>query len=158
MKMRVLICSLVVLFALQGYNIYGQTIEKSRSVTESFKITPETEIEILNKYGNIHIIPWEKDSVKFEIELMVRGTKQSKVDKSFDYVEFDFKTTKYYIIAQTLFAGKSSFWSDVSDLTGAIFNSSTKSILINICNKNLCSAVCKLCRDVFTDCACRSGY
>ena len=111
---------------LFGYNIYGQTVEKSRTVTETFKIGPDTEIEIINKYGNIHLIPWEEDSVRFEIELMVRGTKQSKVDKSFDYIEFDFKTSKYYIIAQTLFAGKSGFWSDVSDLTGAIFNSSTK--------------------------------
>ena len=111
---------------LFGYNIYGQTVEKSRSVTETFKVGPDTEIEIINKYGNIHLIPWDKDSVRFEIELMVRGTKQSKVDKSFDYIEFDFKTSKYYIIAQTLFAGKSGFWSDVSDLTGAIFNSSTK--------------------------------
>ena len=125
--MRLLICSLVLLFTLlSGYNSYGQTVEKSRTVIETFKIDSDTEVEIINKYGNIHLIPWEKDSVKFEIELMVRGTKQSKVDKSFDYIEFDFKTSKYYIIAQTLFAGKSSFWSDVSDLTGAIFNSSTK--------------------------------
>ncbi len=111
---------------LFGYNIYGQTVEKSRTVTETFKVESDTEIEIINKYGNIHLIPWDKDSVHFDIELMVRGTKQSKVDKSFDYIEFDFKTSKYYIIAQTLFAGKSGFWSDVSDLTGAIFNSSTK--------------------------------
>jgi hypothetical protein len=117
----------VLLFTLlNGYNSYGQTVEKSRKVTESFKIDSDTEVEIINKYGNIHLIPWDKDSIRFEIELMVRGTKQSKVDKSYDYIEFDFKTTKYYIIAQTLFAGKSSFWSDVSDLTGAIFNSSTK--------------------------------
>ncbi len=67
-----------------------------------------------------------KDSVRFEVEIMVKGNKQSKVDKSFDYIEVDFKTSKYYVIAQTLFAGKSSFWSDVSDLTGAIFSSSTK--------------------------------
>lgn len=127
MKTRVLICSLVLLFTqLTGYNIYGQTVEKSRTVKEVFKVMPKTEIEIANKYGNIHIIPWEKDSVKFEIELLVKGTKQSKVDKSFDYIEFDFKTSQYYVIAQTLFAGKTSFWSDVSDLTGAIFNSSTK--------------------------------
>ena len=127
MKKRLLIYSLVLIFAhISGYNIYGQTIEKSRSVVEAFKLEADTEVEIVNKYGNIHLIPWEKDSVKFEIELVVRGSKQSKVDKSFDYVEFDFKTSKYYVIAQTLFAGKSSFWSDVSDLTGEIFNSSTK--------------------------------
>ena len=113
-------------FLLQGKIGYSQTIEKSRSYAESFKVGPETEIEVVNKYGDIHIIPWKKDSVRFEIELVVRGTKESRVDRSFDYIEIDFKDSKYYVIAQTLFAGKSSFWSDVSDLTGAIFNSSTK--------------------------------
>jgi hypothetical protein len=125
--MRVSICSLVLLFTLSfGYIAQGQTVEKSRTVKKTFKVEAGTEIEIVNKYGNIHLIPWEKDSVQFKIELMVKGTKESKVDKSFDFIEFDFKNTKYYIIVQTLFAGKSSFWSDVSDLTGAIFNSSTK--------------------------------
>jgi hypothetical protein len=95
-------------------------------VKRTFKVEAGTEVEIANKYGNVHIVPWEKDSVRFVIELMVKGTKETKVDKSYDYIEFDFKNTKYYVIAQTLFAGKSSFWSDVSDLTGAIFNSSTK--------------------------------
>ena len=126
MKILVFKCSLLLLIMFGSLIGYGQTIEKSRKVTEVFKVGEGTEIEIINKYGNIHLIPWEEDSVKFIIELMVKGSKQSKVDKSFDYIEFDFKTSKYYIIAQTLFAGKSSFWSDVSDLTGAIFNSSTK--------------------------------
>lgn len=127
MKIRVSICSLVLLLTLSfGYTAQGQTVEKSRTVTETFKVGPDTEIEIVNKYGNIHLIPWEKDSVQFTIELVVKGTKDAKVDKTYDFIEFDFKTTKYYVFAQTLFAGKSSFWSDVSDLTGAIFNSSTK--------------------------------
>jgi hypothetical protein len=111
---------------LLGFNLRAQTIEKSRIINKTFLVSPDAEIEIANKYGSIHLIPWKKDSVRFEIEIMVRGTKQAKVDKSYDYIEIDFKSSKYYLIAQTLFAGKSSFWSDVSDLTGAIFNSSTK--------------------------------
>ena len=127
MKIRLFTCSFLLLFTLfTGYNMYAQTIEKSRTVKKTFKVEAGTEIEIANKYGNVHIVPWEKDSVQFTIELLVKGTKESKVDKSYDYIEFDFKNTQYYVIAQTLFAGKSSFWSDVSDLTGAIFNSSTK--------------------------------
>ncbi|MEJ2594601.1 MAG: hypothetical protein P8100_05635 [bacterium] len=127
MKKIASLCSLLLIVLLFSNNMgFSQTIEKSRSYTETFKTGPETEIEIINKYGDIHLIPWKKDSVRFEIEVMVRGTKQSKVDKSYDYIEIDFKDTKYYVIAQTLFAGKSSFWSDVSDLTGAIFNSGTK--------------------------------
>ena len=127
MKMKRLICSLGVLsFLFLGFGIQAQTIEKSRTIKESFLVGPDAEIEVANKYGSIHLVPWKKDSVKFEIEIMVKGNKQSKVDKSFDYIEVDFKTSKYYVIAQTLFAGKSSFWSDVSDITSAIFNSSTK--------------------------------
>jgi len=127
MNIKVLIFNLTLASLLSlGQTLPAQTVEKSRTVTQSFKTGPDTEIEVINKYGNIHLVTWEKDSVRFDIELMVKGTKQSKVDKAFDYVEFDFKNSDYYIIAQTLFAGKSSFWSDVSDLTGAIFNSSTK--------------------------------
>lgn len=125
--MKRLICSLVMLSLLFfGIQTQSQTIEKGRSIKESFLVGPDAEIEVANKYGSIHLVPWNKDSVRFEVEIMVKGNKQSKVDKSFDYIEVDFKTSKYYVIAQTLFAGKSSFWSDVSDITGAIFNSSTK--------------------------------
>ena len=127
MKTKLFICSLVILSVVcTNSKVQAQTIEKSRIVIKSFVLDPDAEVEITNKYGNIHLIPWEKDSVRFEIEILVRGTKQSKVDKSFDYIEIDFKESKYYVIAQTLFAGKSSFWSDVSDLTGAIFSGSTK--------------------------------
>lgn len=127
MKMKRLICSLwVISFLFLGIDIQAQTIERSRTIKESFLVGLDAEIEVANKYGSIHLVPWKKDSVKFEVEIMVKGNKQSKVDKSFDYIEVDFKTSKYYVIAQTLFAGKSSFWSDVSDITGAIFNSSTK--------------------------------
>ena len=127
MKMRVLICSLVFASAMWLNPVtYGQTYEKSRTVTETFKVWPDTEIEVNNKYGTIHLIHWDKDSVRFEIELMVRGSKESRVDKSFDFIEFDFKPSKFYVIAQTLFSGKSGFWSDVSDITSSVFNSNTK--------------------------------
>lgn len=127
MKVKVLTCSLALgSILLLGLNTKGQTFEKSRSVEKAFLIRPETEIEIANKYGDINLVMWEKDSVRFKIDIDVKGTKESRVDKSFDFIEVDFKNSEYYVIAQTLFAGKSSFWSDVSDLTGAIFNSSTK--------------------------------
>lgn len=111
---------------LTGFCSFGQNYEKSRTVNESFPVNPETEIEISNKYGNIHLISWEKDSVRFEIKLSVTANKESKADKTFDYIDFDFKTSKYYIVAQTVFAGKGSFWSDVSDLASTVFTSGTK--------------------------------
>lgn len=126
MKQHSIVFSLALVFCLFSSTlVLGQTVEKSRQLSRSFLLGENTEIEISNKYGNIHLVNWEKDSVRFDIELIVKGPKQSKVDKTFDFIDFEFQSTKYYIIAQTNFEG-SSFWNDVGDLTGTIFSSNTK--------------------------------
>lgn len=94
--------------------IFAQSYEKSSKITKSFYATEEAEIQISNKYGNIHVIPWEKDSVRFEIELSVRANKESKVDNLFDNVDFDFTSTRYYVIAKTVFH-KNTFFKDISN-------------------------------------------
>jgi hypothetical protein len=107
------------------YSKFFSTIEKSREVVRSFKVEDQTEIEVINKYGNIHLIPWEEDSVRFEISLTVKGKKESKVEKNFEYIDFEFKANEYYVIAQTIFQGQGSFWSDVTDLANSLFSSTT---------------------------------
>ena len=47
----------------------AQPYERSKEETRSFKVYKQTTLEIYNKYGNIHLFPWEKDSVKIKIEL-----------------------------------------------------------------------------------------
>ncbi len=127
MKIRLLLCrSLLAIILLAGFTIQAQTYEKSRSLSRSYAVDINTEIQVVNKYGNIHLIPWEKDSVRFDIELKVTTTKQSKLDKTFDYIDFDFRSSKYYVIAQTVFEGKAAFWTEVSDLASTIFSSGTK--------------------------------
>lgn len=103
----------------------GQTFENSRSVRQAYKVNPNTEVQVMNKYGDIHLIPWEKDSVAFEIDLRVTSNKQSKVDKIFDYIDFDFKSTAYYVIAQTVFEGQNTIWSEMADVASTIFSSGT---------------------------------
>jgi len=105
---------LLLLSILMTGVVFAQSYEKSSKITKSFYATEETEIQISNKYGNIHVIPWEKDSVKFEIILSVRANKESKVDKLFDNVDFDFTSTRYYVIAKTAFH-KNTFFKDVSN-------------------------------------------
>lgn len=109
--------------------VYGQTYQKEKTVNRSFKLSDETEIEVSNKYGDVHIVPWDKDSVRFEIKLKVITNKETKLDKSFDYVDFEFKATKYYIIAQTVFAGKGTFWADVSDVANNLFSAGTRTTI-----------------------------
>jgi hypothetical protein len=108
-------------------NIAGQTYERTREVDKTFAIKSNTEIQIINKYGNIHVVSWEKDSVKFEIELLVKGNKQSKIQKNYDMVDFEFTQTDYYVVAQTIFdSSKGAFWDEVSDLASTIFSGSNR--------------------------------
>ncbi|MCF8229395.1 MAG: hypothetical protein K9G58_02890 [Bacteroidales bacterium] len=110
------------IFGLLALNTMSQDFEKSRNLEKTFPLKTGTEIRIINKYGNIHLMNWEKDSVKFEIEMQVSANKMHKVDKVFENIGFDFTATKYYIIAQTVFNNESSyFWREISDFANMLF-------------------------------------
>lgn len=104
----------------------AQPYERSSEETHTFKVFEPTSLEVYNKYGNIHLFPWEKDSVKIRIELNVKANKESKVDKIFEYINFEFSNTKYYIIARTELKQQGSFWSEVSDLANTLFSGNNK--------------------------------
>jgi len=116
---------LALLMVLTGLASYGQVFEKNRSLSRSFALDPDTEIQVSNKYGDIELISWDKDSVKFEIEVKVVSNKESKATTAFEYIDFDFKSTAHYIIAKTSFAGQGTFWSEVKDLASTVFTGST---------------------------------
>lgn len=113
--------------AMSCLNAFSQHFEKSSSISRSFGTTDETEIRINNKYGNIHLINWEKDSVRFEVEISVSSNKQSRLDKTFNEISIDFVNSPQYVFAQSLFQNKSSsFWQDVSDFANIIFKGGTE--------------------------------
>jgi len=108
-----------------SFSLTGQTFENSRTLREAYRIASNVEVQVINKYGDIHLIPWEKDSVVFEIDFSVTSNKQAKADKIFDYIDFDFKATAYYVIAQTVFEGQNTIWSEIADVASTIFSSGT---------------------------------
>lgn len=122
-KLRFVLISVYVMPLLLG----AQTYERTREVGKSFPVNDRTEIHVINKYGNVHVVNWEKDSVKFEISLVVKGNKQSKIQKNFDLIDFSFTKTAYYVVAETKFGtDKGSFWDEVSDLANTIFSGSNR--------------------------------
>ena len=50
-------------------NLVHAQFTETKEITKHFKISPETIIEITNKYGKIDIKNWDKDSVVFEIKI-----------------------------------------------------------------------------------------
>lgn len=113
--------------ALMLQQVTGQVYERKRSEQKAFRVFDETSLEIENKYGNIHLFPWEKDSVMIRVEINVKANKEQKADKIFDYIDIEVSSTKYYIVAKTNFRqSEGSLWTELSDLASALFNSGNK--------------------------------
>ena len=122
-----LITLLLIVGSLAFSALQAQVYERSRELTKTFRVYEETTLEVHNKYGNIHLFPWQKDSVRIRIEVEVKANKESKADKIYDYIDFDFSHTKYYIEAKTAFRqNRSAFWSEVSDLASTLFSGNNK--------------------------------
>lgn len=102
----------------------AQTVERTQKMTRTFQLDlASSEVKVINKYGNIMVIPWEKDSVRFEIDVTVKASDKSKLEKAFDYIDIDFSATPYYIIAQSNLTRENGFWADVVDIAQTIFDS-----------------------------------
>ncbi len=118
---------LLVLIGMMPVLLAAQTYERSKEVVRTFRMNRQAEVQIINKYGNVHVVNWDQDSVKFEIKLVVKGNKQSKIQRNFDMIDFNFTRTAYYVVAETVIGdGKGSFWDEVSDLASTIFSSSNR--------------------------------
>ncbi len=119
--------TVIALLLLIPWNGSAQDYSKSRHEERAYAVGKNTEVQIANKYGNIHVYEWEKDSVKIVIDLEVKANKESKMDKTFDMIDFEFTSTDYYVIAKTNFKNsQGSFWGEVSDLASTIFSSNNK--------------------------------
>ena len=74
---------------------------ETKEITKEFKVTPETRIELANKYGKIDIKTWEKDSVVIEIKIRIEEKKLSKLEEAIKGIEFDITDSQHFLIVKT---------------------------------------------------------
>jgi hypothetical protein len=107
-----------------GIPVRAQSYSESQKIVRTFEAGPETRLDLSNKYGTVHVIPWKKDSVQISVELFIRSTSASRLEKLKKDIDFEFTGTSYYIIANTRFGiPGGNFFSDLKDLSGTIIPS-----------------------------------
>lgn len=116
---------LLIMLIFVSQTLSAQSYTKERKISRSFLVSDQTEVEIINKYGDITVVPWEEDSVKVVIAYKVISSKESKLDKTFSAINFDFKANPHYVVIKTNIEGKGTFWSDVSEITETLFSGGT---------------------------------
>jgi len=104
---------------------FSQSYSKQRDVGKSFKVQAGAVVQLTNKYGNINIIPWQKDSVRVEVHMSVQGKQMAKVDKIMSSVDFEMMSFGNFINARTIFRdNQATFWKDVVSYASQVINTS----------------------------------
>jgi len=103
----------------------SQTFSETREENKTFRLKPGTLIQISNKYGNVNIMNWEKDSVRFEVSVSVQSKQPSKLNKILSSIDCEMVSTASVISARTVFHDNSAtFWKDMVSYAGKVVNTS----------------------------------
>jgi hypothetical protein len=122
---------ILLLPALLVQDLKAQVPEYTRHLSRSFLVSNSVAVEINNKYGKVQVIPWDMDSVRFDIDLRIRAKDHQKLEKMKQNLEFEFTPGQYFLIAQTKFGTTGSdVFKDIVDIAGS-YLSSSNSVTIN---------------------------
>ncbi len=94
----------IILLILGGWLLPGISnaqFTETKEMTKQFFVSPETKIELSNKYGKIEINTWEKDSVIIEIKIRVEEKKLSKLEDAIRGIDFDITDSQHYLTIRT---------------------------------------------------------
>ena len=110
----------VIFIGTMNLNVSGQQmLNETRKLTRCFALNKETDVEVVNKYGMIHVETWNKDSVQFEIEVVANAKNQDDIKSLMNNIDFQFINTNHYIVAKTIFINPTKFLlKDLKNLFG----------------------------------------
>ena len=109
MNYRIVLYLWLVLFLYSG--CLNAQVYTDRKV-HSYPFTEKTSVEVSNKYGKIHVITWDQDSVRFEVDLRISASNMEKLEKLKNNVSIEFNDTKYFILAKTIFSNAGNVITD----------------------------------------------
>ena len=73
----------------------------TKTIEESFPISKDGVVAIANKYGNIDMHTWDKNEVKFKVNIIVNATSESVAKDVFERIEVSFNNSNSRVEAVT---------------------------------------------------------
>jgi hypothetical protein len=98
-------CNYILFFILFSFllnlNTRAGKEEYSKNIEKEYDANVYKSVEIINKYGEIRILDWDKPVIRFEIKITVRHNDQEKANKLLDMISVDFSTESNLVKAIT---------------------------------------------------------
>ncbi|MGF7138729.1 hypothetical protein [Roseimarinus sediminis] len=106
MKFKILYFTTVLfisaLMALFSSNRAYAQVTESRTLTKGFEVDKSTIVDIENKYGDVSIETWDKDSVWVEIVYEVSEKNYDRLDKKMKEISFELTQSGHYVVVSTI--------------------------------------------------------
>src|SRR5450432_2850093 len=64
----------------------GDNIEKKRTISRSYAVSPDDRLSIENSFGNVTISTWDKNEIRVDIEIGVRANTDEKAQRMMDQI------------------------------------------------------------------------
>lgn len=83
-------------------------VTETREVKKGFRVSKGSVIDIGNKYGDIEIDTWDKDSVKVEVFVRVSEKSRDKLKKKMSEISFEMSQSGHYLVINTRIGDKNN--------------------------------------------------
>jgi hypothetical protein len=88
----------------------GMDYDREKYIRKSFALTQRMYVEVTNKYGNVEVETWAKDSVAFEISIKVKSEDYSDLDELLKMINVQITNTSGFVLAETTWAENVNFF------------------------------------------------
>ncbi len=114
--------SLLIAFLLTSVIGYANNIDKgkhkkSRSVKKVFQVAKDNTLNIDNRYGDLTITTWNKNTIDIEVIITVESNSEDVAEKKFNAITIDFRQENNTVYAETIISKTKSMWSFFSGNT-----------------------------------------
>lgn len=94
--------------------------EKSKTISKNYKVNKNATVYIKNKYGNLNVTTWNKNTVEIDVKITVKGKDLEDVQDRLDAINVKFEASASLVEARTIiesFNSGRSWWNKNNNLS-----------------------------------------
>lgn len=101
-----------------AYVSQAQSRTLVKNISQSFNVEQKSTVELTNKYGQVILETWDKDSVQVKVKITAYGKNDESLTKSMERVDIDFTNFGDVLTIETVFDRNSSVFKEVINNLG----------------------------------------
>jgi hypothetical protein len=81
-----LVLLVVALAPLLGRSNNGDNVEKKRTISKSYNVSPDDRLSIENSFGDVVVTTWDRNEIQIEIEIGVHASSEEKAQQMMNLI------------------------------------------------------------------------